>query len=59
MNSNSAAHEFYLYVLKKNITCKTLLYNRVRNICSKYNVNFYKRILDHDYFMSVKPSVLK
>ena len=26
MNSNSAAREFYLYVLKKNVTCKTLLY---------------------------------
>ena len=30
MNFNSAAREFYLYVLKKNVTCKTLLYNRVR-----------------------------
>ena len=59
MNSNSAACEFYLYVLKKNVTCKTLLYNRVRDICSKYNVNFYKCILDHDYFMSVKRSILK
>ena len=32
MNSNSAAGEFYLYVLKKNVTCKTLLYNRARDI---------------------------
>ena len=47
--------------LKKNVTCKTLLYNRVKDICSKYNVTFYKCIpvLDHDYFMSVKRSILK
>ena len=49
INSNSAAREFYLYVLKKN----------VRDICSKYNKNFYKCILYHDYFMSVKRSILK
>ena len=32
MNSNSADREFILYVLKKNVTCKTLLYNRVRYV---------------------------
>ena len=59
MNSNSAAREFYLNVLKKNVTCKTLLNNRVREVCSTYNLNFYNCTLDYDYFMSVKRSVLK
>ena len=59
MQGQSAAKEFNLIMLKRNVKCKELLVNRVTNICNSLSVSWFRCIIDRCYLSHVKTKIQK
>ena len=59
MKHNSAARDFYLYLLHNPTDCKDILTHRARSICNKYQLNIYKYLLNDTYAAKCKADMLQ